>query len=198
MGENYSIICDFPLFNRLEQLAKGKGPWVHDLTVPARFGVLPRLAKSGGEIRWFETSPCFAYHIGNAWEANGSISIVGARSPFMDQGLGSSVWHMHRWDVDLSTGLVKERELSSIQCEFPIVDGQLTGRYSRYMYAARFEDQQEKMTPPTANFNGVVRLDLETDTVQENIFEDGLLGGEVVFARHGGNNREGDGVLMTF
>jgi len=197
--EHFSVILDFPLFMRPERLAQGKSPYEHDLSLPARFGLLPRHASSGSEVRWFETSPCFMYHVANAWEDNGIVSVVGCRSPQMDQGgLGSSVWRLHRWDLELATGLVQDRQLSSLQCEFCVVDGQLIGQYSRYVYAARFTDQRDKMGGAQMSFNGLIKLDLLTGAVSEHIFEDGLLGGEAMFARCGEKGSDGEGVLMTF
>jgi len=197
--EHFSVILDFPLFVRPERFAEGKSPYVHDLSMPSRFGLLPRHAGSSSEVRWFEASPCFMYHVANAWEHDGGVSIVGCRSPFMDQGgLGSSVFRLHRWDLDLNTGLVQERQLSPLQCEFCVVDGQLVGRYARYVYAARFADQKDKMSAGPVTFDGLIKADLETGVITEHLFDDGLLGGEALFARCGGKGLDGEGVLMTF
>src|SRR5258708_12589237 len=35
--------------------------------MPSRFGILPRYG-SNADIKWFEASPCYIYHVGNAWE----------------------------------------------------------------------------------------------------------------------------------
>jgi len=197
--EHYTIILDFPLFMRPERLAEGKSLMHHDLDMPTRFGLLPRHATSGTEVRWFETSPCFVYHVANAWEHDGIVSMVGCRSPNMDLGgLGSSVFRLHRWDLDLATGIVHERQLSSLQCEFCVVDSQLVGRYARYVYAARFADQSEKMTSSMPTFNGLVQVDLETGAIREHVFENGILGGEAVFSRCGKTGLDGEGVLMTY
>jgi len=197
--EHFSVILDCPLFVRYDELAKGKGPYVHDLTMPTRFGLLPRYANSGSEVRWFEASSCFMYHVANAWEHDGIVSVVGCRSPHMDQGgLGSSAFRLHRWDLDLATGFVHERQLSPLQCEFCVVDGELVGRYARYVYAARFADQKKKMSVGAVKFDGLIKLDLETGVVSEHLFEDGLLGGEAMFARCGENGLGGSGALMTF
>merc|ERR1712190_713635 len=117
----------------------------------------------------------------------------------MDQGgLGSSAWHLHRWDLHLDTGVVHERELSHLQCEFCVIDNRRTGRYTRYIYAARFADQKERMTSATVSFNGLLKIDLETGSVFEHILEDDILGGEAMFAPCGDDKEDGAGVLMTF
>merc|ERR1712216_143698 len=109
-----------------------------------------------------------------------------------------SQWRLHRWDLDLATGLSQERQLSQLQCEFCTVDGQLVGRYTRYVYAARFSDQKEKMGKEQMSFNGLIKLDLETGVATEHFFENGLLGGEAMFARCGTKGADGEGVLMTY
>jgi len=192
--QHFSVILDFPLFMR----PGSASPYVHDLQSPARFGLIPRHAHSEKEMRWFETTSCFCYHVANAWEHGNIVSIVGCRSPHMDQGLGSSVWHLHRWDLDLATGTVSEEELSSVQCEFCVVDSNKVGRYSRFIYAARFTDQAPRMTKKPA-FNGIVKFDLETSVLTEHIFEGCLEAGEAVFASLGPSAGDEDsGVLLTF
>src|SRR5258708_40296244 len=44
---------------------------VHQVTyypeLPSRFGILPRYGRNA-DIKWFEASPCYIYHVVNAWE----------------------------------------------------------------------------------------------------------------------------------
>ena len=35
--------------------------------MPSRFGILPRYG-TNADVKWFEASPCYIYHVVNAWE----------------------------------------------------------------------------------------------------------------------------------
>ena len=47
--------------------AQGRHKLHFDRSTPSRFGVLPRYG-DGSQIKWFEASPCYIYHVVNAWE----------------------------------------------------------------------------------------------------------------------------------
>jgi carotenoid cleavage dioxygenase len=217
--EHCTVVLDFPLFFRTPK--PGQSPYHHVLKASTRFGVMPRHPPPGAAlpIQWFTASSCFCYHVANAWEhrdlpgGHRGITIIGCRSPHMDQGgLGSSVWRMHRWDLDLDTGkLVEERELCDVQCEFPVVPARLVGRPCRFVYAARFVDQGARMARGAAPaFDGLIKVDVVTGDVVTHMFEGGarMRGGEAVFAplrssRGGGGHQSGSreeegGVLVTF
>ena len=54
------------------------------------------------------------------------------------------------------------------------------------------------MTSATVTFDGLLKVDVETGVVTEHLFEDGILGGEAMFARCGSDSQEGEGALLTF
>jgi hypothetical protein len=45
-----------------------------------RFGVMPRNAKSGKEVRWYEMESMFAFHVANAWQEGPLIKLYAAIS----------------------------------------------------------------------------------------------------------------------
>jgi carotenoid cleavage dioxygenase-like enzyme len=45
-----------------------------------RFGVMPRNAKSGKEVRWYEMESMFAFHVANAWQEGPVIKLYAAIS----------------------------------------------------------------------------------------------------------------------
>jgi carotenoid cleavage dioxygenase-like enzyme len=53
LAGEWSLLFDMRLEFQLQNLAEGKNPWVHRLDLPARFGVLPRLATSPDAIKWW-------------------------------------------------------------------------------------------------------------------------------------------------
>jgi carotenoid cleavage dioxygenase-like enzyme len=82
----HTIILDFPLYSNGLQF---------DVSVPSRFGVMPRHAESEEEIVWIEVPAFYAFHVANAWErkepaANGDgtdhtiITIVCGATPKLD------------------------------------------------------------------------------------------------------------------
>ena len=71
-------------------------------------------------------------------------------------GLGSSIWRLRTWRLNLKTGYVHEQEISSEQVEFPVVAPWRIGQHTRYVYAVRFQPHSP------ASFNAVLKFDLET------------------------------------
>lgn len=175
----YSIVLDLPLLLDVN----ANPPYRHDLDAPARFGVMPRLFTGGKEasaaqIRWFEATSCFMYHMANAWESEDgrSITIVGCRSPHMDLGLGSTVWRLHEWVIDLASGAVAERQLSHRQVEFPVVAPWRIGQPTRYVYAVNFNPSSP------ASFDAVIKFDLKTGAEECHTLEPGVNSSEFVLA----------------
>ena len=65
--ENWSILCDFPLFWDPTALADGFYRNAFDRDLPSRFALIPR-ARLTDDIRWFEADPTFVLHFTNAYE----------------------------------------------------------------------------------------------------------------------------------
>ncbi len=179
---NFSIILDLPLFIN-NNPKPGQLPYLHDTNAAARFGLMPRHFAGGveasGQIRWFEAQSCFVYHMANAWESDDGnrIHLVGCRSPHMDiGGLGSSIWRMYSWTLNLNNGCVDEQELSSEQVEFPVVAPWRIGQKTRFVYAVRFQPHSP------ASFNAVLKFDLETGEVKEHHLPEGINSSEFVLA----------------
>merc|ERR1719379_1817085 len=107
---------------------KGSMPYVHDTNSPSRFGILPRLAKSAEDIRWFAAKTAMTFHIANAWEEGDKIYLVGCpQSKFSFEYGDSTPSLLHQWTFDLSTGLTSERQLDGeTHVEFPVVNPQTT------------------------------------------------------------------------
>lgn len=57
-----------------QEMVKGQLIFTFDSTKKARFGILPRYAKSDHLIRWFELPNCFIFHNGDSlvfWKLSG-------------------------------------------------------------------------------------------------------------------------------
>lgn len=183
--ERFSLLFD-PNFNfDMEAAMNGDSPWVHDISGPARFGVLPRACSDPAQVRWVDVAPCGLFHFANAWEEpapSGSASasggagathivVYGCRSEKMkvddfDGELPTTV--MYEWRIDVgSMTCVSERALSDHVCDFPQVDVSRLGYKTRYLYAVEME--QDLSTVAACNafpyFKAMLKYDLRTGSV---------------------------------
>ncbi len=146
--ENYSILHDLPLFHNHEAMALGRHKIEFHPELKTRYGVISRYG-AGDSIRWFEFSPCYIYHVVNAWEDGDSVVMVGCRyMPALDANgeidarrtakdvaelvMRARLWE---WKMNLRTGQATERLLNGEHnFEFPSCKGRMIGRKTRYGY----------------------------------------------------------------
>ncbi len=200
---NYAVLMDLPLIQDQAARAAGKHRIEFDNSLPARFGVIPRRG-DGSEVRWFEASPCYIYHVINAWEEGNEIvlDVCRVKGPQHQARHTSKLAQMmaymrlnaniHRYRFNLSTGQTVERALDDDNVEFPSVDSRVMGRPHRYSYNMHLATQE------TLLFDGIVRFDSETGEKQEHRFGPGRWGAEAPFAPRDGSTGETDGYLVTF
>jgi carotenoid cleavage dioxygenase len=203
--ENYVILNDFPLFWDAAALARGvhSPRWHREL--PSRFAVVPRRGATT-DIRWFEAESTFVLHFTNAYEDGDEIVLDGffqGDPEPIDNGMGNR-WQrafrflaldrmqtrLHRWRFDLTTGQVKEEQLSDAITEFGMINGGYAGRPYRYTWAATGK-------PSWFLFDGLVRHDLVTGSEERITFDDGVYGSETAMAPRVGSTGEDDGYLVT-
>ncbi|MHA6765315.1 carotenoid oxygenase family protein [Streptacidiphilus sp. PAMC 29251] len=204
--ENYAIFNDFPLFWDPELIARGRYASRFHPELPSRFGVMPR---RGGpsEIRWFEADPTFVLHFTNAYEDGEEIVLDGffQGCPEPPDPLGAGIHQrmfrflalerlqarLHRWRLNLTTGQVKEEDLSDRCTEFGMINPGHGGRPYRYAYAAT-------QKPGWFLFDGIVKHDLLTGNEERYALGEGVYGSETAMApRTGGTAGEDDGYLVT-
>ncbi|OWM63986.1 hypothetical protein CDL15_Pgr012027 [Punica granatum] len=138
--ESYAIFMDLPFYFRPTAMVKGnKLPLVFDATKKARFGVLPRYAKTELQIRWFELPNCFIFHNANAWEEEDEVVLVTCRveNPDLEMLNGavketaeSFRTELHEMRFNMNTGLASQRKLSESTVDFPRINEAYTGRKS--------------------------------------------------------------------
>lgn len=200
--ERFSILLDLPLGWDTRALAAGKRKIGFDRSLPARFGILPRLGHAA-DIRWFEAESCYVYHTVVAWEEGDTVHLIGCRiadpipatipdSPAMarlDNILLLPL--LHAWSFNLITGAVTERCLDDVPSEFPRINDQYQGRRARWSWTPRVAPQD------TLAFDAVRKLDLWTGRTETHEWPQGWLSGECVFAPRPGAQDEDDGWLVT-
>ncbi|MFZ1887702.1 MAG: carotenoid oxygenase family protein [Candidatus Binataceae bacterium] len=202
--ERYSVLMDLPLFWDPELLQRG----VHKVTyypeMPSRFGILPRFG-SNRDVRWFEASPCYIYHVINSWEekdaiGNDVIVMDACRviqpEPGAKRGEGELARmraflrleaQVCRWRFNLGTGEVKEEQLDDARTEWPTINRSRMGRRSRYAY--------NSLVP---HFEGIVKYDLERNSTEKYLFGPGRTANECPFAPRLGARDEDDGYVVAF
>jgi len=148
ISEHYSILHDLPVFNDEPAYAVGRHKIRFDASLPTRFGVIPRHGQPA-ELRWFEFSPCFLYHVVNAWEEGDEVVMVACRYLPAQLPDGSIDEHttahmiahlmmnarLWRYRMNMKTGTGTEECLDPVHnVEFPSYNSSLTGRHTRWAY----------------------------------------------------------------
>jgi carotenoid cleavage dioxygenase-like enzyme len=197
--EKHSVLMDLPLFWDPELLKRN----VHKVTffpeLPSRFGILPRYG-SNADVKWFEASPCYIYHVVNAWEDGDEVVMDACRvvdaAPQSVKGEGelarmkaflrleAQLW---RWRFNLATGAVKEEQLDEMKTEWPTINRYRMGRKSRFTY--------NSCVP---RYEGVVKYDTERGTSEKYLWGAGRTANEAPFAPRAGAVDEDDGYVVTF
>ncbi len=199
--ERYAILMDLPLFQDMTAAREGRHKIVFERDIPARFGVIPR---KGTDVRWFTASPCYIYHVVNAWEEGEQIVLDVCRvkrpapppeatTPLAKMlaylRLDAQLW---RYRFDLRTGATTEGPCDDANTEFPSVDARIVGRPSRHAYAVHISPES------TLRFDGLVAYDTVAGTKQTAMFGPGRWGSEAPFAPRDGSTGDNDGYLVTF
>ena len=199
--ENYTLFLDLPGVLNITGVIRGEPIFKWDPNLGARIGVLPRHA-SGEKIRWFEISPCYIFHVFNAFEEKNVVHLYGCRfreyPKFVDMNAptGSGDFKevvdstdpiAYRWSFDLSTGQTNETSLE-VDCEFPRVNDHLSGIKTRYGYGISGSSRDSSL----------VKIDFEKGTNERRRFGKGRLAGEGVFVPKPDAQFEDDGYLVSF
>jgi len=204
--ENYAILNDCPMFWDPDLLAKDIYAVRFFRDLPTRFGVIPR---RGGpaDIRWFEAAPTYVLHWINAFEDGDEVVLDGFfqshpnpkakpdstinEQMFRYLDLAQLQSHPWRWRFNMVTGECREEQLDERILEFGMINNAVAGLPYRYAYAVSGE-------PGWFLFNGISKLDLQTGSVEEYKFPDGVFASESPMAPRLGATAEDDGYLLTF
>ena len=91
---------------------------------------------------------------------------------------------LHRWRLNMATGLCKEEPLSDSKSEFGMINQQYAGLRHRYSYAATTK-------PGWFLFNGLLKHDTETGNEERYLFGEGVYGSETAMAPRIGSTSRG-------
>jgi len=167
--EHYSILHDLPVWHCEEAYAAGRHKILFNSDTPARFGVIPRYGKTE-ELKWFEFSPCFLYHVVNSWEEGDDIIMVACRfMPVMNadgtideartaKNIAELKMDARLWEyrMNYATGEGSEKCLNpDLNVEFPSYDSARTGRYTEFGYLVDHN-------PETLHWTGIRKFNIRT------------------------------------
>lgn len=205
LTENYLILHDLPVVMTEQGLKRGQWSIEQRRGQPTRFGVVPRMGR-GSEVRWFETEPCYIYHVINAWEEGDEVVMHGCRmvpngiAPDQSYGPYASmvaVLALHavpcEWRMNLKTGAVRTRQLDDRIGEFPVINLDRMGRKTRYAYVMAIDTDTDLQ-----RFDGIHKYDLVSGACQTHRYAPGWFGSEAAFAPRVGGTDEDDGYLTVF
>ena len=190
---DFVIFFDLPIVFSFAAAANGGMPYAFDPSAGARIGVLRRNATEQG-VRWFEIDHCYFFHPMNAWNEGGEIHIDVARYPELWRRTSARFDQatLHRYEIDLASGSVRESAVDDLAIEFPRVREDRTGLRNRFGYAATTRDDGSVVG------SGLVRYDFETGGREIYAGEGRFLPGEAVFVPASPTSAEGDGWLLAY
>ena len=198
--QRYSLFLDFPITLDVGRAIAG-GPAVDfEPQYGARIGVMPRYG-SDADVQWFDVETGVVIHTANAWDEGDEVVLQASRSNTADiAGAGTSEGNnlqenqgrLHEWRINLKTGCVNERSLSSTPCDFTRVNDDYACHKTRYVYAGIFNTER------AFTFDGILKYDNDTGVTAEFHYGPHCHGGEAVFAPRVGSSSEDDGYLVCF
>lgn len=203
LTQNYIILHDLPVVFTESGLRNSM--WqIQTQNRGARFGVVPRKG-TGDQVRWFETDPCYIYHVANAWEEGDEVVMHACR--MVPNGLKPNpaygpyaamvtVMALHavpfEWRMNMRTGEIRQRQLDDRLGEFPIINQDYTGRKSRWSYNVSMAPEELQ------RFDGLIKYNLETGASEVSMHPPGWGGSEAGFAPRVGAVDEDDGYVISF
>lgn len=191
--DRHVIFMDLPVVFRPDLALEGRFPYAWSEQYGARLGVKPR-QHGAGSTRWFAIEPCYVFHPLNAFAEGDRILVDVARYErlWADGPETFPSACLHRWEIDLKAGGVRERRLDDRPIEFPRVDDRRVGLPHRYGYAV-------------ANFSGVadpsaalVKYDLASGRTETHDFGAGRVPAEGVMVPASDRAGEDDGWVLLY
>lgn len=193
---DHAIFMDLPVTFDLDKAIKGEIPLGWDESYGARIGIMPRMG-TDKDVRWFEIDPCYVFHPLNSYvEGNKVICDVGRHAYMWRESMNDfAPSYLYRWEFDLATGAVSERQLDDVSHAFPRVDDRAIGLRHRYGWAIGPRPGSDE------GFGGpgvLLKYDLERGNSTLHDFGPNAQPGEFVFAESSDASAEDAGYALGF
>jgi carotenoid cleavage dioxygenase len=131
-------VIAIPLFPLIIDASRGAIDWQ-----PERGGFLGLIDRAAGvaSLRWVPAPPGFAFHMANAWDEAGTLTVDlmrGQAPQFFPAADGSQAadtcTHLTRWQLNLSAPRITEARLAVAEGEFPRIDERFAGIRNRHVF----------------------------------------------------------------
>jgi carotenoid cleavage dioxygenase len=142
----------------------------------------------------------FVFHIANGFEHDGAVVIDYVRHDSLRLGYSAEPRQpptLHRLTVDPAGCTVRDDQVADFTTEFPRINATRSAAPSRFVYAPSITTTFGDPDPPSATFNALVKVDMETGTTRSYDAGSHILG-EPAFIPRPGGTREDDGYLATY
>lgn len=207
ISDRFICVFDFPLMMDFDRPGQDSLGFILRDEMPARIGLVDRYDATV-DVKWFDVSPCFMWHLSSAWDEGDEFVLVGARIegasridshgnvhndlPLVD-GEHRFDSHPYMWRLNVKTGAVREMQIDDAYVEFPRVNDANICSGARYSYMAEI-----KISEATLKAGGLIKYDLMTQRSQKIRFPKHHFGYEASFAPRKGATAEDDGYVIGY
>eukprot|EP00698_Gefionella_okellyi_P015994 TRINITY_DN4550_c0_g1_i2.p1 TRINITY_DN4550_c0_g1~~TRINITY_DN4550_c0_g1_i2.p1 ORF type:complete len:453 (+),score=99.52 TRINITY_DN4550_c0_g1_i2:75-1433(+) len=148
VSKRYAIFMDLPLTFDVKRIVRDRPVIEFEPERGSRFGILPRTASTGSEIRWFKSPACFVYHTAGAYEEGDDVVLVASRLEKAQvfgldkQSLEAYPEFMSKpymWRFNMKTGAVTEGVIADVVADFPRIHPELLCKKFTFAYFAGLE-----------------------------------------------------------
>jgi carotenoid cleavage dioxygenase-like enzyme len=199
VSRRHVVFFDLPAVFDVHALVRGEPGIRWEPEHGARLGVLDR-SRPEAPVRWFEMEPFWMFHVLNAHDDGDAVVVEACRTTRLNAAFGEDDFEtpppptMHRWRIDLASGVVKEEPIGDRPADFPRVNDDEAGLDTRYGYAGH----TRRWSDGSVEFNGITKYDLHGGGTKAIDFGANEVSGEGAFVpdpeRSGGDG----GWLMTY
>ena len=192
---NYAVIVVGPLAFDLDAMMTGGSVLAWKPERGTRVALVPR---GGGEIRWVETEPFWAWHYANAYEDGDRIVLdyPGWSAPVIvvpPEERTRVTSGFRRATIDPARATMSVDRIDDVGSEFPRIDDRLVGRPHRYLTVA---SRSGRAALQPAEHDRLCRYDMQAGTSTHADTNAAI--GEVCFAPRAGGTDELDGYYLAY
>ncbi|HNR75852.1 MAG TPA: carotenoid oxygenase family protein [Parvularculaceae bacterium] len=181
------VFMDLPIVFDMATAMQGGMPYKWNEDYQARLGVMPRTG-TAKDVKWFDIPSCYVFHPLNAYDEGDAVILDLARYEKMWVKGFDVPANLHRFRLDLSSGVATGETLDDHPIEFPRVRDEKAGLKHRFGYAITTHGDDE------AGFNlgsEIVKFDLDRGETKVLELGKGRFPSEAVFASAGAGEDEG-------
>jgi carotenoid cleavage dioxygenase-like enzyme len=197
LTERYIVLLAGPAVFDLKAAQAGKPMLQWRPSLGTRIGLV---ALDGSSAAWLEADPFFVFHFGNGFERGGKVFIDYVRHESLNLGYAAAnrkVPTLHRMTIDVAGRKIADAEIAPMVAEFPRFNDALNALPTRFVYAPTLTDTLLVANPPSATFNTMMKVNMETGDIARHDFGN-RIAGEATFIPRKRNGGEDDGYLAIF